>query len=235
VENKTNIVTNSGLADLLDLDVDDLKSNGCPKPYRSDKPSKYELKHGLDSIIESDKSRERRDTQSTKPRAGSETVAVPNESEEKEDYLAFHGIRRPETPLQTEKPYHRVMLYLAAEGNNATEIAEKTGYSTVCVNNLLRQPWAAKKITQILEESGRSKVELVLKGAALAAVERLITEMDNPDARSSERTSAADKLLDRVYGKPNQPLSVKSEGKSLDQMSDAEIAAELEKIRSNRN
>ena len=126
------------------------------------------------------------------------------------------------------------MLYLAAEGNTSTEIAEKTGFTTVTVNNLLKQPWAAKRIAQILEESGRTKVELVLTGASLAAVKRLIHEMDSASGTAATRINAADKILDRCWGKPNQPITHK-EGKSLDDMSDAEIAAELHRIKGQRN
>jgi len=204
------------LADLLQLNVETLKSNGVPKPYTSPNPSPY------DSFIESN--RERSDAKLT----------GQNDTSAEDEALAFYGQRDPQIQIQSEKPHHRVMLYLAAEGNTATEIAEKTGFTTVTVNNLLKQPWAAKRIAQILEESGRTKVELVLTGAALGAVKRLITEMDSTSGTAATRINAADKVLDRCWGKPNQPITHK-EGKSLDDMSDSEIAAELARIKGQRN
>ena len=200
-------ITNQLVGDLLDQKVEQVDARRHPGAFSSASPSPYQQSPLSDSIIEQDA---------------------------KDNPEALYGAKEPHYAILHEKPQHRVMIYLAAQGHTVTEIADLTGFTTVCVNNVLRQPWAQKRITEEIANSGRSKVEMVLKGSQLAAIERLIAEMDNPDARPSERINAADKILDRVMGKPNQPLTI-SEGKSLDQMSDAEIAAELSKIQGERN
>jgi hypothetical protein len=92
----------------------------------------------------------------------------------------------------------------------------------VAVSNIVRQPWARKRIVEIIRESGQDAVHQLLVGEAYDSIMRLVTERDNPVARPSERITAADKLLDRIFGKPNQPINHTINGK-LEQLSDEEL------------
>ena len=130
--------------------------------------------------------------------------------------------RDPHYAIMHERPEHRVICYLKAQGLSNKEIAEQTGFSAVAVSNIVRQPWARQRIVDAIKSAGQDAVESVLKGAALDSVFRLIEERDNENARPSERIAAANALLDRTFGKPTQPLQ-HSVGK-LDELSDEELA-----------
>lgn len=132
--------------------------------------------------------------------------------------------------VKQEKPHHRYMLHLAAQGFTVKEIAEQTGFTPVAVNNILRQPHAqALLVDEISRHSTRDEevFELVTKQVT-SAVKVLASIMNDEEARGSDRISAARELLDRKYGKPNQPVTHK-ETVDLDSLSDAELAALLPK------
>jgi len=132
--------------------------------------------------------------------------------------------KAPAWVLGKERFEHRIIIYLKAEGFSNKEIAEKVGFSSLAVSNLLRQPWAQEAVLRIIQENGGDAVQTLLNGAALDAVQRLITEMDNEStATSRDRVTAADKLLDRLYGKPNQPIEHRQS--NLTEMSDEELEA----------
>lgn len=109
----------------------------------------------------------------------------------------------PAYTLQKEEPQHRVICYLAAEGNTNTEISQKTGFTTAMVAYVKKQPWAQSRIAEIIKQSGREAVMNVLKGAALEAA-RTLAETAKIDgevkARPEVRVRAANDLLNRIYG-----------------------------------
>lgn len=162
--------------DALDIDVRDVRLHG---PGTTTNPPPYKLSPLCGSTIEQD-------------------------ARENPDRL--FNPRDPHYAIQRERPEHRTICFLKAEGHSMKEIAELMGLSPVTVSNVIRQPWAQQTIVKIIHEQGNDAVQTLLQGAASDAVMRLISEMDNELARPSERINAADKLLDRLYGKPNQPI-----------------------------
>lgn len=133
----------------------------------------------------------------------------------------FNG-RQPHYPIMHERMEHRVICFLKAQGFSNVEIAEQTGFSAVAVSNIIRQPWAQKRILDIIHDSGQNAVQQLLASEAYESVQRLVIERDNPNARPSERIAAADKLLDRALGKPSQPLDHTIQSK-IDDLSDDEL------------
>ena len=118
----------------------------------------------------------------------------------------LHNAKNPYYHIQRERFEHRIICFLKAEGYSNIDIAKRTGMSAVAISNIIRQPWAQKQILDIIHDKGGDAVSALLNGAAADAVQRLIIEKDNMEARASERILAADKILDRAFGKPNQPL-----------------------------
>jgi hypothetical protein len=129
--------------------------------------------------------------------------------------------RQPHYPIMHERLEHRVICHDKALGLSNKEIAERRGMSAVAISNILRQPWAQRMVLEIVHENGGDAVKQLLKSEALNSLDRLIVERDNPEARPSERIVAADKILDRLYGKPNQPIEHRAT--NLDTMSDEEL------------
>lgn len=117
-----------------------------------------------------------------------------------------HGYRTPNLNIQTEKPEHRVIIYLKAQGKSNKEIAELTGYTQSWVSQILRQPWARLRVLQIINEQGGDAVQQLLQSSTLDSVQTLIDLRDDAKAPASVRATAASQLLDRVLGKPVQHI-----------------------------
>lgn len=119
----------------------------------------------------------------------------------------FFGAREPQYVLQQERPEHRVICYLSAEGNTITEIADKTGFSKVMIGYVLKQPWAQKLIAEVIKKHGGDAVEIALKGAALDAAMHLINTFKDDKAPHNVRAMCAKETLDRVYGRSQQVVA----------------------------
>jgi hypothetical protein len=134
----------------------------------------------------------------------------------------LYNQRRPAYTLQAERPEHRIIIYLKAEGYSNIEIADKLGWTPAGVANIVKQPWAAKRIVDVIHEKGGDMVQQLLQGAAVDMVQQLITEAQHAGC-SRDRIVAADKVLDRIYGKPNQSI-VHHKGTDLNTLSDEQLA-----------
>lgn len=119
--------------------------------------------------------------------------------------------RPPNLRILHEKPEHRVLIFLKAQGLSNTEIAQRTGYQVAWIGQVMRQPWVRQRLVEEMQTAGVDAVQTVIKSAALDSVWRLIEERDNDKARSSERTAAANSLLDRFLGKPTQHVETKAD------------------------
>ena len=138
---------------------------------------------------------------------------------------AFYGAKKPSYVLQEEKPQHRVICYLAAEGNTRNEIAQKTGFHPVMIGYVLKQNWAQKRIAELIRQHGGDQVELALKGAVLDAAQLLIKTVRDPDCDIKVRSSNAKEILDRVYGKSQQVIT--NLNLSAEDLSDDELAKQV--------
>ena len=107
----------------------------------------------------------------------------------------------PQFLLQKEEPHHRVICYLAAEGNTTTEIADKTGFTTATVAYVKKQPWALELIRTVQQRAGSDAVKQVLQGAAVDAAKTLVDVMSGRiEGKACDRSKAANTILDRLYG-----------------------------------
>ncbi len=138
-----------------------------------------------------------------------------------------HGQRDPHYTIKREKFEHRVIAMLKVAGNTNKEIAEQTGFSPVAISNILRQPWIQDLMRQEQARSCRTVVQEVLEAAALPSVEKLIEVRDKAPSMDVQRKAAND-LLDRIYGRPNQPIS-HTQAVDPSSLTDEEIQAFIQK------
>lgn len=140
----------------------------------------------------------------------------------------LHNHTKPYHVNQKERPAHRLMAELAAKGYNNKEIAEIVGRTTVNVNNALRQPHSQQTLVNGIRDrvSADEQVVEVIRSNVVKAVTTLAEIMDDEDAKKSDRIAAAEALLNRRYGKPNQPIG--SNGTvDLNHLSDEALAKML--------
>lgn len=127
--------------------------------------------------------------------------------------------------LQKENFRHREVCYLRAQGFRSSEIADRLGVTVVMVNYTLKQPWAQQFVLDLISRAGAKDVIEIFQRAAPKAALDLI-EIAESAENDETRRKANNDLLDRVFGKPNQPVT-HTQIKDPRTMSDAEIAMEL--------
>ena len=152
-------------------------------------------------------------------------VEIASEYFESADRL--HGDRVPETTIMSEKPIHRMMIYLHARGASVADIANHTGYHKQTVSQILRQPWARQRLLQILNECGIDHVKHFLTHEVAPSLE-VLREVRDTAAKPSDRTAAANAILDRALGKPTVHIESDNTTRNVPadmQRIDAEIAA----------
>lgn len=119
---------------------------------------------------------------------------------ENPDALAGDSIG--EVTIQKERPIHRMMIWMHAQGGKISDIATHTGYSPQMVRTILRQPWARQRLLQILKETGLDAVKHFLTHEVAPSLEvlREIRDGEIP-GKASDRAGAANSILDRALGK----------------------------------
>lgn len=125
----------------------------------------------------------------------------------------FHSSGVAENPnfaILDEKPEHRVIVYLKAQGFSNKEVAIKMGYTQAWISQITRQPWFRLRLVQELREAGVDQIQQVLKANALDSIFTLVDLRDDPQAPKAVRKSAADSLLDRYLGKATQKFADES-------------------------
>jgi transcriptional regulator with XRE-family HTH domain len=118
----------------------------------------------------------------------------------------LHNSLEPNLGIIHEKPEHRAMVYMKAQGLSNNEVAEKTGYSVSWVSQICRQPWFRKQLIKELKNAGVDAVRKCIQAAALDSVFTLIDLRDDIKAPAAVRSRNADSLLDRYLGKATQHL-----------------------------
>lgn len=114
------------------------------------------------------------------------------------------GTPPPPVELHKENNAHRIMLYLAAAGNNVKEIAGITGYTPQHVSTVTRQDWFQQQLARLLEESGKPVIDQLLQAEAKNSLDVLLQLRDSPATPAPTRAQCAFNILDRVLGKPTQ-------------------------------
>lgn len=139
--------------------------------------------------------------------------------------------REPAYVLQSERPVHRAIIFLAAQGLSYVEIAQQLGITPVCVQYVVKQDWAQEEILKQIHDNGGEAVAVVLQQQALPSVMKLIELRESEKVAAEVQRKAANDLLDRIFGRPNQPVTHRSE--DLQEMSDAELQAIVAKQQKN--
>ena len=135
----------------------------------------------------------------------------------------------PLLELKKERPAHRLALELAAQGYNITEIAQRLGVTTVSVQNWLRQDHAQQTLVDTIHRNITEDEQVVeiIKRNVVKAVTFYENVLADSQADRKDRMEAAERLLNRRYGKPTQPMA---QGKVVDlnDLSDDELAQMLQ-------
>ena len=129
---------------------------------------------------------------------------------------ALFGDKVPNLAIKTERPEHRIIVYLKARGMNNQEIAERTGYGYQWICQIVRQPWFRKRFVDECQSAGLDQVKQFLEGEVIPSLEVLRDIRDDTEAKEASRVVAANSLLDRFLGKPVARVETESVSSGLD-------------------
>lgn len=122
---------------------------------------------------------------------------------------ALFAARPSYQAIKSEKPQHRIMLWLCLEGNNAKEIAAVTGYTPEHVRTVIKQPWFQEAFCRMSTDAGKDAMKTFLEGYVIEACEGLVNLARGAET-DAVRLAANNSILDRVRGKPTVHVETKS-------------------------
>jgi len=138
---------------------------------------------------------------------------------------ALHNAKQPNLTIISEKPEHRLIMYLKAQGmtnkeifihlggdyNNGQPITGNGTYSYPYLGQIIRQPWFQTGVVRLLNEAGKDVIEAKLEAECLPSLETAIAIRDSAEVPATVRLAAAKDIMDRFRGKA--VTHIKSEAK----------------------
>lgn len=149
-----------------------------------------------------------------------------------DDPNSLFNPKLPNLAINHEKPEHRIVFYLKAQGKSYTEIAKVTDYTISHLSQLCRQPWAQKRIMEEIRSNGGDAVRAVLEGEVINSLQTLVEVRDSSD-KDSNRVAAANSLLDRHLGKPIAKIETTHFSNAAETISD--VDRQLKEVRDQIN
>jgi transposase len=151
------------------------------------------------------------------------------------DIPALFNQRLPRWRNQREKYIHRLVALMTAEGRSPHEIAEILGLHYITVLNLQKQPYVRDLVLREMHRAGRGKIQEMLEVQVIPSIEKIVKLRDTA-AKPEVQLKAANDILNRVFGMPNQPITTRREDtEDLSKLSDAEIDARIAKLKQRTN
>lgn len=129
----------------------------------------------------------------------------------------------PSTPISknVDSPLIEIVATMLASGRTKREIAETTGKTYGTIARIAAQPVTKNRVQTLLRSAGQDGIKSFLASEVMGSLDTLVEIRDNPQARSTDRLSAANALLDRALGKPTQHI----ETKKVDDLNDVTLEA----------
>ena len=133
----------------------------------------------------------------------------------------FFNAKDPNLRIQSERPQHRLILFLKARGHNNREIAQAVGMSESWISQVLRQPWARERLAAELNAAGRDELSNLIETAAKDSLYKLVELRDDEETPKAVAANVSTYLVDRFLGKPKQ--SIEQKVGQLDQLTDEQL------------
>lgn len=144
----------------------------------------------------------------------------------------FMGVKEPMWDLDKEQPWHRMAAFAFALGATCKDVAQRLGKSEPAVQNLLRQKWFQKEVTQIMAEYGARDVMDMFRAEQFNSLVTLVEMRDNVRVPAAARITCARDILDRALGKPVQRVETANVVSSDDPVAEVErLEQEVNRMR----
>ena len=150
------------------------------------------------------------------PQLFTEKSAAINEAIDGPFTDTYFNSRDPNLQILTESPVHRTMLALRVNGSTVTEIAKELGYSIPHVSQVLRQPWAKKRMLEMQKESSvgtlTARIERI-GNKALSVIEEILDDHEVP---ANVKSTTAQYAVNRLLGRPTDSIVINDNRKASD-------------------
>lgn len=141
---------------------------------------------------------------------------------------AFYNDRDPAIEYASEKPIHRRIAELHLQGFTNVEIAAMINRTTVCVTNVLRQPFIRKYLVENVKRNVQDELKEFLDAELMPSLKTLKNIRDDATAKPSDRAAAAKELVDRRLGRAVQPFQ--NNDKPVTELTQDELAEEVNRV-----
>lgn len=139
------------------------------------------------------------------------------------DGKLLHNAARPSVTIQKERPEHRFLVFLYAQGMSTKDIYLQLGgewdstrnlplpgtaaqYSYQHLHNIRRQAWFQTKLIEYMEQCGKDVIRAKFEAELMPSIEKVIEIRDDVNAPKQLQLRAAESLIDRFLGKPIQQV-----------------------------
>lgn len=135
----------------------------------------------------------------------------------------LHNVTRPPVVIQQERPEHRFLVFLYAQGMSTKDIFVQLGgvwddtknlpvsgtgqYSYQHLHTIRRQAWFQTKLVEYMEQCGKDVIRAKFEAELMPSIEKVIEIRDDPNAPRALNLKAAESLIDRFLGKPVQHVA----------------------------
>lgn len=125
-----------------------------------------------------------------------------------------------------EQPYHRVVAEMLAQGYTQKEIAIMVGRDPDTITRVARQPYVRERMINNIKSNAKQEIKAFLEKEVMPSLQMVVAVRNDPTAKTSDRLSAANTILDRFLGKAAQPIQ--HEIKEPSTMTDEELRNQIE-------
>lgn len=140
----------------------------------------------------------------------------------KPERKGLHGCTKPPVEIKQERPEHRFLIFLYAQGMSTKDVFTQLGgqwdsernlpisgtgqYSYQHLHTIRRQAWFQQQLVAYMEECGKDVIRARLESELMPSIEKVVEIRDKHDAPMALQLKAAESLIDRFLGKPVQQV-----------------------------
>lgn len=122
--------------------------------------------------------------------------------------VLLEGRGLPEAEPYVEQPWHRHAAYYYATGMDVKTVARMCDVEDGAVYKLIRRPQFQANVSAILEANGVNDIMTLFKAELQNSFATLIEIRDNPKVAPKVRADVSTAIIERIYGKAKQDVSV---------------------------
>lgn len=140
---------------------------------------------------------------------------------------SFHNVIEPTVHIERERPWHRVAVFMHAQGKDFVEIAEALNKSTAAVGQVVKQPWAQEQLIRETTDAGRDAITTIYETYGPATLLEVI-DLGQTAKSENVKLEARKYFLNRWLGMPKESMQVSA--KPSETKTDDELRASVNTI-----